>query len=264
VFGWLPLFDIVVGLKARGLPGDSKLAEQAKACVARLTEMYALEILGNIVGNSYRAQRLYDDTDLEAAFAKRGRRKADAAIDYGEAWVVVEVTTSKPQRGTVSGVSVGALNADLSKLVDEATQIKATIDALRANEPQLTGTHSQRSKRYLPLLIVSEGFPVNPISLDLLRGRLRAAGILQESDTDPLEVIDLEELEMIESLQERGGSCLYDLLVRKAASSMAHTGMREYILACVDTSLTSGARIRQLMRTVIEPAVMALGNMKID
>ncbi len=259
-FGWLPLFDIVEGLKSRGQPGDRRLAEHAKGCVAHLTEVYTLEVLSNIVGNGNHAQRLYNDTDLDAAFTKRGRQKADAAIDYGDAWVVVEVTTSKAQRATVSGISSDAVDADLGKLVDEAAQIEATIDALRIDESRLTGVPSQRTRRYLPLLVASEGFPINPISLELLRERLRTAGVLQKSDISSLEVVDLEELEIIESLQEYGGPSLRDLLTQKAASSMANAGMREYILSSVNGSIKSGSRIKQLMRVVIEPAAVALGS----
>lgn len=261
-FGWLPLFDIVEGLKSRGHPGDRRLAEHAKGCVAHLTEVYTLEVLSNIVGNGNgnHAQRLYNDTDLDEAFTKRGRQKADAAIDYGDAWVVVEVTTSKAQRATVSGISSNAVDADLGKLVDEAAQIEATIDALRIDESRLTGVPSQRTRRYLPLLVASEGFPINPISLELLRERLRTAGVLQKSDISSLEVVDLEELEIIESLQEYGGPSLRDLLTQKAASSMANAGMREYILSSVNGSIKSGSRIKQLMRVVIEPAAVALGS----
>lgn len=261
-FGWLPLFDIVEGLKSRGQPGDRRLAEHAKGCVAHLTEVYTLEVLSNIVGNGNgnHAQRLYNDTDLDAAFTKRGRQKADAAIDYGDAWVVVEVTTSKAQRATVSGISSNAVDADLGKLVDEAAQIEATIDALRIDESRLTGVPSQRARRYLPLLVASEGFPINPISLELLRERLRTAGVLQKSDISSLEVVDLEELEIVESLQEYGGPSLRDLLTQKAASSMANAGMREYILSSVNGSIKSASRIRQLMRVVIEPAAVALGS----
>ena len=261
-FGWLPLFDIVEGLKSRGQPGDRRLAEHAKGCVAHLTEVYTLEVLSNIVGNGNgnHAQRLYNDTDLDAAFTKRGRQKADAAIDYGDAWVVVEVTTSKAQRATVSGISSDAVDADLGKLVDEAAQIEATIDALRIDESRLTGVPSQRARRYLPLLVASEGFPINPVSLELLRERLRTAGVLQKSDISSLEVVDLEELEIVESLQEYGGPSLRDLLTQKAASSMANAGMREYILSSVNGSIKSASRIRQLMRVVIEPAAVALGS----
>lgn len=261
-FGWLPLFDIVEGLKSRGQPGDRRLAERAKGCAAHLTEVYALEVLGNIVGdgngNDNHAKRLYNDADLETAFTRRGLKKADAAIDYGDAWVVVEVTTSKAQRATVSGISSDAVDADLGKLVDEAAQIEATIDALRADESRLTGMPSQRGRRFLPLLVASEGFPINPISLKLLRERLRTAGVLQKSDISSLEVVDLEELEIIESLQECDGPGLRDLLTRKAASSMANSGMREYILSSVNASIKSGSRIKQLMRVVIEPAAAAL------
>jgi hypothetical protein len=84
--------------------------------------------------------------------------------------------------------------------------------------------------------------------------------ILQKSDISSLEVVDLEELEILESLQEYGGPSLRDLLTQKAASSMANAGMREYILFSVNGSIRSGSRIKQLMRVVIEPAAVALGS----
>ncbi len=55
------------------------------------------------------------------------------------------------------------------------------------------------------MLVLPEGFPVNPITLTVIRERARRKGLFTKPDTDPVEIVDIEELEMMEALQEASG-----------------------------------------------------------
>jgi hypothetical protein len=91
------------------------------------------------------------------------------------------------------------------------------------------------------VLVVADGFPVNPISVTLLRERLAAAGLLQQSDTAPLEVLDLEELAIIEHIQDAGGPSLRELLAAHEESGvMGNVGLREFILVALRLQLQRG------------------------
>jgi hypothetical protein len=225
--------------------GDKKLKRKAEGCFEYISEVYALEVLRDAVPTAG-VVRLYKDDALRRAYGDR-RKVADAAIDYGDAWVVVEVTTSRPQRGTVSGQSEKAVSDDLDKLVEKASQIESTIAAIRTDETALTGASSPGHRHFHPVLVVTDGFPVNPISLTLLRERLAARGLLQNSDTGPLEVLDLEELEMIEQVHHAGGPSLRDLLAGKEASGvMGNVGLRDYMLLSLRLQPEQGRHIKDL------------------
>jgi hypothetical protein len=225
LLGILPLFDLTHALEQRG---DRKLKSQVEGSYAHLSEAYALEVLTAATADAD-SNRFFGEEALRTAYG-RSRQVADAAVDYGDAWVVVEITTSRPQRGTVSGQSDAAVDADLNKLVAKAGQIESTIAAIRANQTALTGKPAHPNPRFYPVLVVADGFPVNPISLTLLREKLQAAGVLQQHDTAPLEVLDLEELEIVEILAGGAGPSLRDLVAGHEKAGMANAALREYIL----------------------------------
>jgi hypothetical protein len=225
LLGILPLFDLTHALEQRG---DRKLKSQVEGSYARLSEAYGLEVLTAATADAS-SNRFFGEEALRTAYG-RNRQVADAAVDYGDAWVVVEITTSRPQRGTASGQSDVTVDADLDKLVAKVGQIESTIAAIRANQTALTGKPAHPNPRFYPVLVVADGFPVNPISLTLLREKLQAAGVLQQHDIAPLEVLDLEELEIVEILAGGAGPSLRDLVAGHEKAGMANAALREYIL----------------------------------
>lgn len=251
VFGWLPLFDITSRLKNRGEAGR-KRANQVFGCVQHLSELYAHEVLASALAGGP-VTRLYDSDDLLNAFGGPGRRVADAAVDYGDGWVVAETTTSQLGRKAVAGLDDETLVKDLDKLVGEVEQIDSTIRSLRDSESVLTALPATDGRRFTPVLVVAEGFPVNPVSLANLRERVAAKGFLAGTDTDPLEVLDIEELEMVEALQESGGPNLRDLLRAKQASNFHHDSLRNYVIFEVSDQLRHPRRLNKLWEQVFKP-----------
>jgi hypothetical protein len=57
-------------------------------------------------------------------------------IDYGDAWDVLELTTSHPRRETVFGLADEFIDADLQKMVAKAKQLDSTICAVREMSPR--------------------------------------------------------------------------------------------------------------------------------
>ena len=105
-FGWLPINDIRFPprTRTRSRPaGHKKRAEQAVHTLRRLSELYVSEVLHSITGQGG-ARRVYDDAELRTAFQEKKQKIADAAIDYGDTWIVVEVTTSQLQRDAATAV----------------------------------------------------------------------------------------------------------------------------------------------------------------
>lgn len=251
VCGLLPMFDIEHGLKVRG---ETKRLARVWESYRYLAEQYALELLRELV-----TTRLY--TEDELAVICQGKR-ADASVDYGDAWIVVEVTTSRPTRGTVSGEDAAAADKDLGKLVKKVAQLDATITALREKEAVLTGHPGADAPRFYPVLVTADGFPVNPFTLELIRERVTRAGLLVGNDVARLELLDLEDLELVLALHEAGGPTLRELLRdRETAGPIGNVGLKEYVLgirrpvprhsAHLDEAR---ARLFQSMRPPADPA----------
>lgn len=254
VLGLPPLFDITSMLADRG---DTKTKKKVEGSYAHLSEVYAHELLDAVVPPD--TGRRYGANEIQAAYGTASKKNADAAIDYGDGWVVVEITTSRPQRGTVSGQSDDAVSADLDKLIPKAAQLHSTIAFIRADASTLTGSPAHPHPRFHPVLVVADGFPVNPISVTLLRERLAIAGLLQQSDTAPLEVLDLEELAIIEHIQSAGGPSLRDLLAAHERSGvMGNVGLREFILVALRLQPTRGTvesdAMERLLRWAMSPS----------
>jgi hypothetical protein len=257
IFGGLLAYDVVAGLSAGGTRTARKRASHVTGCLQHLAEVYALEILEDVAEGGPAAPRVYGDAALQRAFARKGRRIANAAVDYGDAWVVVEVTASKLTRESAAA-SRDALSKDLDKLVHEAEQIDHTVAALRAEERKLTGARPAPVRRFYPLLVVADGFPVNPFSTELLRQRVKELGLLTGGDVAPLEVVDTIELEMLEGLAEHGGPSMRDVLASKERGVFFRTSMRDFLLVECGLRPRRTQRVSRLMNAAIDPALREL------
>jgi hypothetical protein len=234
--GLWPMWDIAREL---GLLGDSKRVGQVRSTVAYSHETWVLEAFAGIVGD---ASRFYSETKLRAAYPKG--KVADAALDYGSAWVVVEVTTPGLKADTAAGVSDEAVVRDLQNCVAKATQLDATIKNLRDDERALTGQPASAAKRFYPVLVIADRFAANPILMVLLWERVQSLGILQGVDVAPLEVMELEDLDVVEGYIEESGPDLVSVLESKTHSNYRAGTMHQYVTSGLGKNPLPPARVR--------------------
>ncbi|MGW1712636.1 hypothetical protein [Streptomyces sp. NPDC002156] len=258
-FGWLPIWDIKHPPPGHTKPaGHRKLAARAESTLRHLSEVYVSEVLHRITGDESTTRRVYDDAELKAAYTAQGQRIADAAIDYPGTWIVIEVTTTQLRREAATAVPGESQIEDIDKLIEELDQINATIIALRRDESALTGSPATADRRYLPLLVLPEGFPVNPVTLTVIRERARARGLLQVPDTDPVEIVDIEELEMIEGIQEESGPTMLDILRGKQSGSLRNSAVGDHIFHVMRLRPSRPARQADLLHAALRPLADAL------
>lgn len=241
-FGWLPYWDVISATKNRKIQG--RFANR----ITKISEQYVEQALMGICGD---ASRFYSESRLKASLGGTGRRVADAAIDYGDAWVVLETTTTQLRRGAVAGVEDDSVDKDLNKMVDEVEQISDTIDSLRNNGTRLTGFKDHGPRRFYPVLIMAEGFPINPVTLTVLRGMVEKKGLLRGADTAPLEVLDTDELDMIEGLAQSDGPTFIELLRGKATAEMWRASMEHYIMVELGLNPPKPARVTRLWNETV-------------
>lgn len=220
--GLWPLLDVRRELEDRG---ERRKEGKVAGSVEHTHEHFALEVIEELVGT----QRTYRDDALRRAYGSKGK-VADAAIDYGTSWVVVEVTTRGFQLKTAAGISEDSLAQDIDDIVRKARQAEATINNLRRDEAALTGqSHAGGPRTFYPVVVVASRFAGNPITFTMLRERLKRDGVLQADDCAPLEVLQFEDLLAMEGASEKHGYAFLDMLAEKVAIERPLVPMLEYL-----------------------------------
>lgn len=223
--GYIPVFDILDGLKGKRTQAN---LEAIRRALADYSERYAIEALTSLAGD-LPARRIYSSTELEGVY--RGSQAADIAVDYGDSWVIVEVSMHQPTRDTVNAVSVSALERDRDAIVNEAKQVASTIASIRQDERPLTGQQRSVPIRYYPVVVLTESFPVNPSMVSIVRDELRLRSILQEPDVAPIELMDFVEIDMVEGVAETGGPALPEIIKMKHSSNFHADSVHNYLLS---------------------------------
>jgi hypothetical protein len=223
IYGWLPIFDLTQGLKDAKRRKD---ADRAEGWFRHLCELDARESLAAIAGPS----RYYGEEAIQAAFGTT-TPNSDAAIEYPNGWVVIEISTRQLQRATVVASDPAALEADLNAAIDEkVSQVDQTIKDLIADESRLTEAPAIPRRRYIAVVVLAEGFPVNPMTMTAIKERLAAAGRLADARIGQLHVLDQEELDMAEAIVEEGGASLFQLLEEHEQSSLSISAFKDWLI----------------------------------
>jgi len=254
--GWLPWWDLTNALKKSGRDGQRR-ARRADGYLRRTTERHATETIACLAEAGAPPGVPYGEDQIQAAFGI-GQRNADCAVDWPGAWVVAEVSSRSVTRGTAGAVSGEDLVRDITLgVVEKAAQLDGTIRALRADESRLTGAPRVVPRRFWPVLVTTEGFPVHPVVTARVRAMLRTAGLLQEGDVAAVVIVDVEALEAAETVAEQGGPNLAALLARHAVSDMQAHGFREWLLV-THGPLRPPTRIMRRWERALGPVLAAL------
>jgi hypothetical protein len=174
-------------------------------------------------------RRVWYEENQREAWGPEGKA-CDILIDYGWAWVCVEVVSSRlTQKSIAQGTGVD-FDRDVDRLVeDKLKQLDASIRNLREREATLTGRPPMSSKRFFPIVLAGYGFPANPMTMSVIQQRTAAAGLLQGPDVGAVEVLDFDTLEQVEGAAQEGGPTLADLLADKQTASLRLASLDQYM-----------------------------------
>lgn len=253
--GWLPWWDMTNGLAASG-PGGPKRARRAEGYLRGTTQTHADETIAALARASSPPGVPYDDTRIQAAFGTTDRN-ADDAVDWPEAWVVLEVSSRTVTQGTAAAVSGEALVNDiLLGVVEKARQLDGTIRALRRDETLLTG-----APRTVPPVLArarhDRGVP--GASGDHSEGSGDAPGRRRASGTRRRDGCCRRRRGPGSRGEPgvRGGPNLPALLAAHALSDMGAHGFREWLLV-THGPLRPPSRVMQRWERVLDPVLQAL------
>lgn len=177
-------------------------------------------------------RRVWDEHDQQTTWSTKGKteKACDIVIDYGWAWVCIEVVSGRLTQKSVARGTGGDFDQDVDKLVeDKLEQLDATIRNLRRREATLTGRSPMPGKRFFPVVLAGYGFPANPITMSVIQQRAAGAGLLQGSDVGAVEILDFDTLEQVEAAAEQGGPSLADLLAGKQNARLRLASLDQYM-----------------------------------
>lgn len=114
-------------------------------------------------------------------------------------------------------------------------------------------------RRFYPLLVVAEGFPVSPFKLPTVRERAHAKGLLTGNDVAQLEIVYIVELEMLEALAENGGPNIAQILAAKRKADLSNSSMRDFIVLEMNRQPGRPTRLDGLWTAIFDVIADTLG-----
>lgn len=138
-------------------------------------------------------QTFFTEEDLQQAFL--GTKNVDAGIDFGDQVVIAEVVTTQITVATRKNADVVAFNNGIKKFfLKKAGQLDATAaNLLRDPQPDKSPLPAP-ARRIVPVAIRRGQFPITRPQIEQA---LRA-----DARIDPIALLDLDELEVCETLRE--------------------------------------------------------------
>jgi hypothetical protein len=184
----------------------------------------ALPLLGG--GTSF-----YSDQDLAATYTTKHNpdSQCDFVLDFGDGFVAFEVVGGQLTLDTRVYGDLNAFAGDMKKLVlKKARQLDVTARNLIAAPAKLTGCQPPKQPFVLPVIVANGGFPNIVATSGYIADAIASEGLLAPP-IEPLAVIELTELEMLEALSEQGESTVA-LLRGWRDSSFERGSLRNYLL----------------------------------
>ncbi len=197
------------------------------------------EIAPPLPGGAY-SKSYFSEEEMKHAYP--GKRVGDAAVDYGDYFLLFEVTGGRPVVGTRVAGNPEKFEKDTEKLVlEKAEQLHAACESLLAYQERLTGYVPPVNRRIVPIVVVGGGYPSDALSRSHVGDILSQKGLLQDEAIEPLCVMDLSEVEILESLHEARKNPGW-LLARWKRSGLRNTGFKNFVHREVSPKLPRPAR----------------------
>jgi len=221
--------DIVFeSLRSKGTGQHVLWSREYGHIVEQLAIAYARRLAPTAIGGG---ANFYDEDALEA-FVGDGR-VCDAAIDFGDAMLLLEIQRGEVQAEIRYEGSVPRFLKHIDQaIVSKTEQLDSVALHILDDETPLTGIAPQRDPRprIYPVVVQGDGFAIEPISQGYIRKKVRDQGWLVHAKIETLSVIDTDELQMLVGLFESRGLSPTQLLQEWHASSHDLYSLRNYLL----------------------------------
>lgn len=255
VFGPPAYFDVEASLRAAGRPKD---VDRLRNLRGEVVERYVLETLTGMPGALGSPTAMVSEKELQQLLGTK-QKVCDAVLTTKGRVVLLDAASRKLARPAVTGRSVADLDKEIDSLiVKKARQFESTRQLLLDSWDKVF-PGSPRPVRFYPTVVVDDDWPVNPITTGRISERLKDEGLLQHPDTARLEILDLDELDGLEALAERGQLSLVEALEKKEHAALRDMPMVNFVVQELHLRVPRPRRLDPIWTGVMDRALQELG-----
>ena len=177
-----------------------------------MVEMYVLDIAKRmsplVLGGG---QTVYHEDQLRHVYLGK---VCDLVIDTGHTWWCIEIVSGRVTTDTRIKGDLGAFDRDTEKIVlKKARQLDEIISELLRDETALTGRQPPvGGRRVVPMIVNLGTYPVDPMTVRHVDELLTEKTLLQDGRIEPLCIVDIVEMELLEALSTEGGHTPLDVI----------------------------------------------------
>lgn len=181
---------------------------------------------------------------------------ADGLVLYGDSIIVLEAKAVRLTADVRYGADPEGYEDKIRELVlDALEQLYATIRQIQGGEIQLPGGLEQL--HFYPVIISLEPFPLWPMVYRAITDRANEAGIAPSGRTQPWQLINVDELEIIETAVHEGLSLLEFLRAKTSRQPDVGMSVTNFIHANADIfgRVERNAYLEQVFNRISSQAV---------
>ncbi len=164
-----------------------------------------------------------------------GSKNADAGIDFGDLTLLAEVVTTQVALPTRESADVAAFGKDIEKFfLKKAGQLDETAANLLRDSQPADSPLDGPARQILPVVVRGGQFPINPVTRRHIEDALQNGGLLNyrrpAAPIARIAPLDLEELEICETLRETRNLALHDLIRQwQQSADYAESSFRSFL-----------------------------------
>jgi len=184
-----------------------------------------------IPDNPLLARRVYPEFTYNTGAGDR--KSSDVVVIYENSAIFLEVTASRIRMETtaLSG-DLQAFDGDLDKIIlQNSQQLTDRIRDFRDGLYSFDGITSREIHTIYPVIVTIHSLPESTLIWNYIREQLEKRNLLQEDGVEPLQLIDVEEMEILEAILQQGQSLLQVLQGRAADPERRNIGLKNYLIA---------------------------------
>ncbi len=196
----------------------------------KLFERYVRNLIQRAIPDTHGlTRRVFPEFPYSAPAGEQ--RTSDVVIVYEHTALFVEVTAGRLRlEDTLLAADLTAFDHDLQRIVlRKARQLNRCIRDFRENRFTFDGQTARDLRHIQPVIVTPESLPEGRIFWNHVRGRLAAEHLLEDPLIDPLQLLDIEELEMLEPVIASGRSFL-TILQRRQEQHAGDVSFKNHLL----------------------------------
>ena len=164
---------------------------------------------------------------------KGERKTSDVVLLYPKTAIFLDTTATRIRfEATAVSDDVTAFDKDVDQIIlANARQLTDRIRDFRAGRYTFDGVSHEDIVRIFPVIVTVHTIPESTPIWGRIRTMLADRGLLTDPRVEPLQLVDIEEVEVLEALLAQGASLLEILEARARDPERRNIGLKNFLIA---------------------------------